>query len=67
VSVSDLRTGAYFELDAEPAEALEVFHHPYAYAAFKGVPYEDELLASWAEAASTPASISADLSQEPTT
>jgi hypothetical protein len=51
VSVSDERTGAYFELDAEPDEALDVFYHPYAHAAFRGVPYDDALLASWAEAA----------------
>jgi len=37
VSVSDLRTGAYFELDAEPEKPMDVFHHPYAYAAFHGV------------------------------
>lgn len=29
-----------FELVVEPAEALDVFHHPYAYAAFRGVPLD---------------------------
>jgi hypothetical protein len=41
VSVSDQRTGAYFELEAESGHALDVFHHPYAYAAFRGLPYAD--------------------------
>jgi hypothetical protein len=33
VIVSDERSGAYFELAAEPGRALDVFNHPYAYAA----------------------------------
>jgi hypothetical protein len=33
VIVSDERNGAYFELAAEPRRALDVFNHPYAYAA----------------------------------
>jgi hypothetical protein len=41
VSVSDQRTGAHFELEAEPDNALDVFHHPYAYAAFRGLPYAE--------------------------
>ena len=28
--------GDSFELAVEPHEALEVFHHPYAYAALRG-------------------------------
>lgn len=32
VSVSDRTTGACFELPADPAFALDVFEHPYAYA-----------------------------------
>jgi hypothetical protein len=51
VSVSDERSGAYFELATEPHQALDVFYHPYSYAAFKGIPYDDALLASWAQAA----------------
>ena len=51
VTVSDQRTGAYFELAAEPDQALDVFRHPYAYAAFSDVPYTEALLASWAKAA----------------
>jgi hypothetical protein len=46
VCVSDARTGAYFELAVEPDRALEVFYHPYSYAAFNGVSYEDNLLAA---------------------
>ena len=51
VAVSDARSGAYFELAAAPHEALDVFNHPYAHAAFRGLPYAEEPLASWAEAA----------------
>jgi hypothetical protein len=50
VSVSDARSGAYFELPARPDQALDVFEHPYAHAAFRGLPYEEALLASWAHA-----------------
>jgi hypothetical protein len=41
VAVSDQRTGAYFELRAAPDEALDVFQHPYAYAAARGVSYTE--------------------------
>jgi len=51
VAVSDDRSGAYFELAAEPDQALDVFKHPYAYAAFSDVPYTEALLASWAKTA----------------
>jgi hypothetical protein len=54
VAVSDERTGSYFELAAEPHEALDVFNHPYAHAAFRGLPYAEASLASWAEAAARP-------------
>src|SRR5690349_3639814 len=40
VCVSDTRTGAYFELAAESDNALDVFHHPYAYAASRGIAYD---------------------------
>jgi hypothetical protein len=65
VSVSDERTGAYFELDAEPDEALDVFYHPYAHAAHRGVPYDEALPGSWAGAADH-SHVSADRSEEPT-
>jgi len=51
VSVSDRRTGGYFEVAAAPDNALDVFEHPYAYAAFRGLRYEDALLPNWERAA----------------
>jgi hypothetical protein len=33
VSVKDARTGEAFDLDANQTNALDVFRHPYAYAA----------------------------------
>jgi hypothetical protein len=51
IAVSDARSGAYFELAAGPDEALDVFNHPYAHAAFRGVPYAEEAFDSWAGAA----------------
>ena len=50
VAVSDERTGTYFELTAAPDQALDVFNHPFAHAAFRGLPYAEDFLASWAEA-----------------
>ena len=40
VIVSDTATGSSFALTARPEDALDVFRHPYAYAAFRGVGYE---------------------------
>jgi hypothetical protein len=37
VVVHDARSGLSFSVDAEPSEALDVFYHPYAHAAFRGV------------------------------
>ena len=37
VPVHDRRNTDGFDLDVEPADALEVFNHPFAYAAFRGV------------------------------
>jgi hypothetical protein len=37
VSVRDWRTGEGFDLDAGAHEAMDVFHHPYAYAAGRGI------------------------------
>ncbi len=49
VSVRDVTTGDDFELEVEPANALDAFRHPYAYAARRGIPFaqpdEDLLLA----------------------
>jgi hypothetical protein len=36
VSVDDRRTGESFELHAQPQSAMDVFRHPYAYAASRG-------------------------------
>jgi hypothetical protein len=41
VSVSDERSGACLELAAAPDQALDVFNHPYAHAAVRGLAYED--------------------------
>ncbi len=51
VTVSDERTGAYYELAADPDKALDVFNHPYAYAASMSLPYEEAALPCWAMAA----------------
>jgi hypothetical protein len=40
VSVTDSYTGARFELQAEHDNAIDVFHHPYAYAASRGITYD---------------------------
>ena len=37
VRVADQRSRAYFELGARPDQALDVFNHPYAHAAFRGL------------------------------
>jgi hypothetical protein len=39
VAVADARTGEGFELDAHPENALDVFYHPFAHAAFQGFDY----------------------------
>ena len=39
VICTDERTGDWFTLDADPENALDVFHHPFAYAAHRGVAY----------------------------
>lgn len=45
VLVTDDRTGERFELEATPDNALDVFHHPYAYAASRGLDVFDALAA----------------------
>ena len=37
VAVTDDRTGEDFELVVSPERALDAFHHPYAYAAGRGL------------------------------
>jgi hypothetical protein len=39
VVVTDERLGTTFEIDAPRDRALDVFHHPFAYAARQGVEY----------------------------
>jgi hypothetical protein len=46
VCVTDSRTGDAFELHAHPENALDVFYHPYAYAAFRGIGYRADVTAS---------------------
>ena len=46
VCVCDQRCGSYFEIRPEPHQALDVFYHPYGYASFSTVRYEDERLAA---------------------
>ena len=41
VSVSDTRTDELFQLNVEPHNAVDVFNHPYAYAAQRGVEYRE--------------------------
>ena len=36
VTVYDARSDELFELDADPSDALDLFHHPYAHAARRG-------------------------------
>lgn len=42
VSVKDASNGTEFRPLVEAAEAMDVFHHPYAYAASRGVEYWQE-------------------------
>jgi hypothetical protein len=37
VKVFDAKTGDDFDLEVDPAEAMDAFHHPYAYAAVRGL------------------------------
>jgi len=37
VAVFDAKNGDDFDLDVEPADAMDAFHHPYAYAASLGL------------------------------
>ena len=37
VAVRDGRTGEAFDLNAEARNAMDIFHHPYAYAARRGL------------------------------
>jgi hypothetical protein len=39
VSIANTQTGEEFELDAPPENALDVYYHPFAYAAYRGLDY----------------------------
>ena len=39
VNVFDAKSGDDFTIEVDPTEALDAFHHPYAYAASHGVHY----------------------------
>ena len=39
VNVFDAKSGDDFDIEVDPTEALDAFHHPYAYAASRGVHY----------------------------
>jgi hypothetical protein len=41
VEVNDERAGNRFQLVVDGEEALDVFRHPFAYAAYRGVPLAD--------------------------
>jgi hypothetical protein len=64
VTASDQTSGAYFELAAAPHQALDVFNHPYAHAAFRDLAYAEEPLPSWAQA--TTAHVISNRAEEPT-
>jgi hypothetical protein len=55
VCVSDERSGSSFELEPDRRPALDAFYHPYSYAAFTGVPYDDETPAPSARVPAHPA------------
>jgi len=40
VSVDDAKCGSGFEFVVEPNEALDAFHHPFAYASFRGIEFD---------------------------
>jgi hypothetical protein len=40
VCVNDTHAGVYFELQAGRDNALDMFNHPYAYAAARGITYD---------------------------
>ena len=66
VSVSDDRSGAYFELAARRNQALDVFNHRYAHAAFRGLRCEVASLPCWAEAVAAEGQAGPDWSEQPT-
>jgi hypothetical protein len=47
VAVVDLRTNQSFDLPVDPGHAMQVFHHPYPYAAERGL-LDPDATAQWA-------------------
>jgi hypothetical protein len=45
VAVNDARTGAEFEFEVDTRCAMDAFNHPYAYAASKGILFDQKLAA----------------------
>ena len=66
ITVSDRWSGAFFELSADPHQALDVFNHPYAHAAFRGLPYAEASLPCWLETVANHGHGSMNHSDEPT-
>ena len=64
VAVSDERNGAHFELAAAPHKALDVFNHPYAHRAYRGLPYTEAPL-RWPAAVAKDRQTISDRSEEP--
>jgi hypothetical protein len=46
VCVTDHKEGVYFEIQAEPYLALDVYYHPFAYRDFSTIDHEDSRLAA---------------------
>jgi hypothetical protein len=46
VVVSDSRTGVQFEIAVDRRHALDAFHHPYAYAAARGITFDHDAAAA---------------------
>jgi hypothetical protein len=53
VTVLDERIGTYYELAAQPHQALDVFDHPYAHAAFQGLTFQEASSGLVGDAAAT--------------
>jgi hypothetical protein len=60
VVVEDWKAGDWFEVKAEPEAALDVFYHPYAYAAPRGVEHRADGPSS---PSTTPTDVSARISR----
>jgi len=59
------RSGAHFELSAAADQALDVFNHPYAHAAFRGLPQTGTSGSALAGRSFIDEQIGADVWEEP--